>query len=166
MLTIMNKLQLFKYLCKTNQSGFTLIELLVVVMLIGIMSAIALSNLFSQIEKARTADAKNTLGMLNRAQQAYYFENATFARNTTDLGAEVILGSKQYSYSFVNPINNQEVHHLATPRLAYINDIDYVTSAVFKISNTFNFVLCQGNSPGSIPNISDLTTCANGNIVN
>ena len=160
------QIQLLKSLYKIKRGGFTLIELLVVVILIGVMSAIALPNLLGQIEKARVAEAKNTLGMLNRAQQAYHFENATFATNTTDLGAEIILSSKQYVYSFVNPINNQEVHHLATPQLTYINDIAYVTSAVFKVGNTFNFVLCEGSSPGSVPSVSDSTTCVNGNIVN
>ena len=170
MLIIMkNKLQaqLLKYLCTIRQEkGFTLIELLVVVILIGVMSAIALPNLLGQIEKARVAEAKNTLGMLNRAQQAYHFEKATFAPNASELGTEIVLGSKLYDYSFVNPINNQEVHHLATPKTTYISDIAYVTSAVFKIGQAFKFVLCEGNSPGSVPSVSDSTTCVNGNIVN
>ena len=69
------KLKLISHLNKKNQNkGFTLIELLVVVIIIGVLAAIALPNLLNQVAKGRQAEAKNNLGAINRAQQAYRLE--------------------------------------------------------------------------------------------
>ncbi|MDB9425712.1 type IV pilin-like G/H family protein [Microcystis aeruginosa CS-564/01] len=60
--------------------GFTLIELLVVVVILGVLGAVGLPNLLRQVSKAREAEAVAILGQINRAQQAYRYENPTFAR--------------------------------------------------------------------------------------
>ncbi|MBC1197822.1 prepilin-type N-terminal cleavage/methylation domain-containing protein [Microcystis aeruginosa BLCCF158] len=60
--------------------GFTLIELLVVVVILGVLGAVGLPNLLRQVSKAREAEAIAILGQINRAQQAYRYENGTFAR--------------------------------------------------------------------------------------
>jgi type IV pilus assembly protein PilA len=65
--------------------GFTLIELLVVVVIMGILAAIGLPSMLAQAGKANQARAQNSLGAINRAQQAYYMENDAFAPNTDQL---------------------------------------------------------------------------------
>ena len=159
-------IKLTQYLLyQKEERGFTLIELLVVVILMGILTALALPNYFNQIEKARVAEAKQNLGSINRAQQAYYFEKAVFAAQMSNLGVNLTLDSELYQYSIPGPVNNTEVHHLAKPQPTYASDINTVVSAVYRIGDGFKSVLCEGNDPSANPNIADPTTCNDGEIV-
>jgi type IV pilus assembly protein PilA len=87
---------------KHQQHGFTLIELLVVVILVGILAAIALPNLFAQIGKGREAEFKNALGTINRAQQAYHWEFSVFAGSTAAMGVVVEPG-KYFDQVVISP---------------------------------------------------------------
>lgn len=78
--------------CPANQ-GFTLIELLVSVIIIGVLAAIALPNLLTQVGKARDTELRNTVGTITRAQHAYHFETRAFTNNMADLGVTI---STQY----------------------------------------------------------------------
>jgi type IV pilus assembly protein PilA len=91
---------------QNGEEGFTLIELLVVVIIIGVLAAVALPNLLGQVGKARETEAKNGIGSLNRAQQAYHFEkqafsgsldNTAIAAATNALG--VVLKSDYYTFA-------------------------------------------------------------------
>ena len=69
-----------RYLSPQQQEkAFTLIELIVVIIILGILAAIAFPNLINQIGKARETEAKNQLGSLLRAQQAFHLEKKVFA---------------------------------------------------------------------------------------
>ncbi len=91
---------------KREEGGFTLIELLVVVIIIGVLAAVALPNLLSQVGKARETEGKNGVGTINRAQQARHFESGSFtsALTSTLLASNNALGviipqSKYYQVS-------------------------------------------------------------------
>jgi len=128
---------------KTNQ-GFTLIELLVVVIMIGVLASIALPNLLSQIAKARQAEAKNNLGAINRAQQAYNNETGVFAPilpASTKIPVKILW---QYYNPTESATNATSYTFSAAAVLAYQNDLKNYASAVAKdTSGNFTTVICE-----------------------
>ena len=76
--------------------SFTLLELIIVVIIIGILAAIAAPMYQNFTEKARAADAINTLGALKTAELVYYVGNNHFllsvggngSNSFNDLGVE------------------------------------------------------------------------------
>lgn len=91
---------------KQQDEGFTLIELLVVIIIIGVLAAIALPSLLGQVNKAKQSEAKNNVGALNRAQQAYLLEYSNFATGLTQLGVGIKSQTVNYKYSLSLNTNN------------------------------------------------------------
>jgi len=92
-----------------NERGFTLIELLVVIIVIGILSAIALPSFLNQASRAKQSEAKQNVGALNRAQQAYYLENNEFGSTVQLLGVGILEQTPNYSYAVLLDTNNTAV---------------------------------------------------------
>jgi len=83
---------------RQDNEGFTLIELLVVIIIIGILSAIALPSFLNQASKAKQSEAKNYVGAVQRAQQSYRIEKASFAPNVTTLEIGIPTQTDNYTY--------------------------------------------------------------------
>jgi prepilin-type N-terminal cleavage/methylation domain-containing protein len=87
---------------KKEEHGFTLIELLVVIIIIGILAAIALPNFLNQANRAKETEAKNQLGAINRAQQAYRLDHDSFSDDTTFSELNIGVNTAGQNYNFVN----------------------------------------------------------------
>jgi type IV pilus assembly protein PilA len=146
---------------KKQDEGFTLIELLVVIIIIGILAAIALPSLLSQVNKGKQAEARQNVGALNRAQQAYYLENGAFVNQTTNL-AQLGVGIKTQTVNYKYTITGQagtDPQFASNQAAAYVSQTlrsyvglnataigDKVTSEVLTIG-----YVCESNVPTKTP---------------
>lgn len=71
--------------------GFTLIELLVVVLIIGVLSAVALPQYTTAVEKARSAEALTLMSAVAGSAERYMLQKDTWPDSFTKLDIEVPL---------------------------------------------------------------------------
>ena len=64
--------------------GFTLIEIMVVVVIIGLLAAVILPNVFGNVEKAQVSKAKSDIQAIETALTMYKLDNYKYP--STDLG--------------------------------------------------------------------------------
>ncbi len=62
-----------------RQPGFTFVEILVVLIVLGILAALAFNRLQANKEKAVVASMEHDLRAIAFEQEAYYFQNRTYA---------------------------------------------------------------------------------------
>ena len=153
--------------------GFTLIELLVVVILLGVLAAISLPNLFGQIAKGRQAEARAALGLINRAQQGYRYEKGTFATLS-----ELSLEAATISLTFYNisevgtPAPNAfGAAYRANALAPFDNDIkNYAGAAGQTAAGAYTGIVCEDETPlednVSTSNSAGVLSCVNGIEIN
>jgi type IV pilus assembly protein PilA len=135
--------------------GFTLVELLVVIIIIGILAAIALPNFLSQGAKAKQTDAKQNVGLINRAQSAYRVENNTFATTFDILATGVLSGNtnattNSYTYDLIGTQDSTTITAKSTSDTA----LKAYSGGVFRFTNSqkqsiFSGIICESISPGT-----------------
>jgi type IV pilus assembly protein PilA len=151
---------------KKRDGGFTLIELLVVIIIIGILAAIALPSFLNQANKAKQSEAKQYVGALVRAQQAYYLESSAFAPNNDELGRVVKPTTTNYEYTMLSTTGTDASSTISgtTKKDALKNYIGKAQlSKIGGTASTSNDLttatgLCESNGPKGTVTISIATT--------
>ncbi len=153
---------------KQTEKGFTLIELLVVIIIIGILAAIALPNFLNQGAKAKQTEARQNIGLINRAQTLYRGENSSFAGTFDRLGIGSLAGNTSnsitlnYSYSLTANTNNSTI--IATAQDSALKAYSggnnrYINSVSTSVISS---IICEALTPGiaaaSLPVVSSATS--------
>jgi type II secretion system protein G len=96
---------------KSNQKGFTIIELLVVIVIIGILVALALPNLFAAQKRGRDADRKNELKNLQQKLETHYNDNDAYPAALANLNpaptADETTDPKGNAYTYAPAADSQ-----------------------------------------------------------
>lgn len=91
----------------------TLVELLIVVAIVAILASAALPSWNSQVQKARRADAKNTLIFVQVEQEKYRADNGSYASSMSALGLSTY-NSASRDYYNISIVSNSETAFVAS----------------------------------------------------
>lgn len=95
---------------QTSLSVFTLVSLpLRLLIYLSVAGAIVLPSYvsddnFPQVNKSRQVEARNNIGAIDRAQQAYHLEYNRFADSMKELGLRISTETSNYRYRIVQPM--------------------------------------------------------------
>jgi hypothetical protein len=111
--------------------------------------------IFHQVQQ----EASNSVGVINRAQQAYSFETRSFTQNKQELG--IYLSETYYNYSIDLLENGKLAQTVATPKYSnlksYIGGIYY-----FNDTGKFSSIVCASEQPAQ--NISQSIQLVDGKL--
>ncbi|MBD2231443.1 type IV pilin protein [Phormidium tenue] len=151
-----------------RERGFTLIELMVVVVILGVLATVALPSFLNQAARAKQARALKYIGMVNRAQQAFFVENSRFATSTTELGFTNENAPLDYTYTITAGVSGLEITSTqATPTNPALRGYAGVVFATVAPSGLARLgtAICQG-STADVPTPTPITVAGQVQIAN
>jgi type IV pilus assembly protein PilA len=147
------KAKLLQHLTHNDDNGFTLIELLVVIIIIGILAAIALPNFLNQDVKAKQAEAKQNIALINKSQSSYRTENSEFASSFDVLAIGSVKGgstgaTSNYRYTIASATETATA--IASPTDLALKSYSGANTRFSNGANqsTIGTVLCETIIPG------------------
>ena len=124
------------------------------IIIVGIVAAIALPSLLGQVNKAKQAEAKQNVGAMVRAQQAYQLEKGTFSKSIEGLGVSIIPETENYRYQIVPQAGNKSVMITAQAKKPALKSY---TGAVFTIKKGQDVVTVTGICETTISSTTPLS---------
>lgn len=98
-----------------------------------------------QTTKSQESTAKEFVGAMNKAQQAYYAQNTGFTSSVSNLGLGIKPDTDNYSYSITT--GNKAVFNYGVSQQANLKSF---VGGVFLVGNTTTkTILCQTNAAGT-----------------
>ena len=85
-----------------NKKGFTLIEILVVVLIIAILTAIGMMEYDRFVERARSAEADNIIGLVSYAQTRQMMRKGSYTNKWTALDAAPLAAYMDKTGDYIN----------------------------------------------------------------
>lgn len=123
---------------KMNKKGFTIIELLVVIVIIGILVALTLPNLFAAQARGRDSDRKNELKNLQQRLETHFGDHDEYPASLDDLNPapneDERTGPRQDDYVY-EPAGDQQSYTL-TARLENDQDKDANDDGEYVLNST------------------------------
>jgi type II secretory pathway pseudopilin PulG len=123
---------------------------MVVVVILGILATVALPSFLNQAARANQARALKYVGMVNRAQQAFFVENSRFATSTAELGFTNEHAPPDYTYTMIAGASGLEIitSTQATPTNPALRGYAGVVFATVDPSGLarLSTVFCQGST--------------------
>ena len=96
----------FRKALEEKDSGFTLIELLVVIIIIGILSAIAISLFLAQRKKGYEASMRSDVRNVANQFETYFTDAGTYPATFAATSGSITIGSDKIPLSTGNSIAN------------------------------------------------------------
>jgi len=96
-----------------NFRDISLVDFIALIFLVVFSMAILPSFLQQPIKPSLRTEARQYIYVINKGQQAYYFENGEFSNNIPDLGLGIELETRNYSYK-IKEINSKKAIATAT----------------------------------------------------
>ncbi|MBD2431031.1 MULTISPECIES: type IV pilin-like G/H family protein [Fischerella] len=146
-----------KILCLVSAGIAAPFYLLFILLIFG---AILLPSTTNQLSKAKQSEAKQNIGAINRAQQAFYLENTidssngNFSSTLSDLG----IGIRPETQNYIYEINVDDTKAIATATAktsgikSYVGAVYKIKTEVLSVDETLTIAkLCESNQPSTTP---------------
>ncbi len=143
--------QIVSRMAMSQVGGFTLLEMMTVLVIGGILAAISAPYFLSRAAAARQAEGKMLVSTLNRAQQAFYTQNAKFSPNVD--GLALSLTSKNYTLVTTPSADGQATGNFATSKYPTLRSYVGMTAVTADATGnqTMQSILCEAQTPGAVP---------------